>query len=110
MFFDLLSTRLSTLEAQILLCDKQLQAELNKSNRTMMRPLGIYLIGISIYVLNMIHFMMISGDFCVFLNAIRETDGRTDKRMDRPSYRDGRTHLKKGVLIEKKHAYRVACT
>ena len=35
----------------------------NKSNRTTMRPLGIYLIGISIFNLNMIHFLMISGDF-----------------------------------------------
>ena len=35
----------------------------NKSNRTTMRPLGVYFIEISIYILNMIHFLMISGDF-----------------------------------------------
>ena len=35
----------------------------NKSNRTTMRPLGIYLIGISIYILNIIHFLMILGNF-----------------------------------------------
>ena len=65
-----------------------------------MGPLGIYLIGISINILNMIHSLMISGDFGgVFLDAnghtdIR-TDGRTDGRTDKPSYRDARTHLKK---------------
>ena len=70
-----------------------------------MRPLGIYLIGISIYILNMIHSLMISGDFGgFFLDAnghtdIRtdiRTDGHTDIRTDRPSYRDARTHLKTG--------------
>ena len=35
----------------------------NKSNRTTMRPLGIYLIGISIYILDVIQYMMILGDF-----------------------------------------------
>ena len=47
----------------------------NKSNRTTMRPLGIYLIGISMYILNMIHFLMILADFGVF--SIMVTDGRT---------------------------------
>ena len=42
---------------------RNIRNRINKSNRTTMRPLGIYLIGISIYVLNMIHFLMISGDF-----------------------------------------------
>ena len=28
-------------------------------------------------------------------NWLRTTDGRTDRRTDRPSYRDARTHLKK---------------
>ena len=28
-----------------------------------MRPLGIYFIGISVYILNMIHFLIILGDF-----------------------------------------------
>ena len=40
-----------------------------------MRPLGIYFIGISIYVLNMIHFLMILADFGVF--SLMVTDGRT---------------------------------
>ena len=35
------------------------EVEKNKSNRTTMRPLSIYLIGISMYILNMIHFLMI---------------------------------------------------
>ena len=43
-----------------------------------MRPLGVYLIGISIYILNLIHFLMISGDFGgYFLDANGQTDGRT---------------------------------
>ena len=55
----------------------------NKSNRTTMRPLGIYLIGISIYILNMIHSLMISGDFGgFFLDAYGHTDGHTDIRTD----------------------------
>ena len=72
----------------------------NKSNRTTMRPLGIYLIGISIHNLNMIHFLMISGDFSVFSLMVMDiqtdirTYGRTYGRTDRPSYRDARTHLK----------------
>ena len=50
----------------------------NKSNRTTMRPLGIYLIRISIYIMNMIHFLMISGDFSAFFqNANGHTDGQT---------------------------------
>ena len=66
-----------------------------------MRPLDIYLIGISMYILNMTHFMMILGDFGVFSLMLTDgttdgtTDGRTDIRTDRPSYRDARTHLKK---------------
>ena len=65
-----------------------------------MRPLGIYLFGISIYILSMIHFLMISGDVGVFslmvtdIRTYGHTDGRTDIRTDRPSYRDARTHLK----------------
>ena len=55
-----------------------------------MRPLGIHLIGISMYILNMIHFQMILADFSVF--SLMVTDGHTD----RPSYRDARTHLKSG--------------
>ena len=48
-----------------------------------MRPLGIYLIGISIYILNMIHFVMILGDFSgVFLDANGHTVGHTDGRTD----------------------------
>ena len=57
-----------------------------------MRPLGIYLIRISIYILNMIHFLVISGDFGVFslmLTDIR-THGHTDIRTDGRT--DGRTH------------------
>ena len=56
----------------------------NKSNRTTMRPLGIYFIGISIYILNMIHFLMISGDFGVFSFQLMDirTYGRTDPLID----------------------------
>ena len=45
-----------------------------------MRPLGVYLIGISIYKLNMIHFLMISGNFGVFSLMVTDiqTDGHTD--------------------------------
>ena len=50
-----------------------------------MRPLGIYLIGISMYILNMIHFLMILADFGVF--SLMVTDGRTYGR----TY-DGRTN------------------
>ena len=65
-----------------------------------MRPLGISFIGISIDVLNMIHFLMILVDFGVFSLIVTEghtdiwTNGHTDIRTDRPSYRDARTHLK----------------
>ena len=61
-----------------------------------MRPLGIYLIGISIYILNMIHFLMILGDFGGFFKMLTDiqTHGRTNGWTDRPSYRDARTHLK----------------
>ena len=61
-----------------------------------MRPLGIYLIGISIYILNMIHFLMILGDFGGFFKLLTDirthghtdirtyghTDGRTDPRIE----------------------------
>ena len=44
-----------------------------------MRPLGVYFIGIPIYILNLIHFLMISGDFGgYFLDANEHTDIRTD--------------------------------
>ena len=70
-----------------------------------MRPLSIYLMGISMYILNMIHFLMILADFGVFSLMVTDghTDGRTDIRTDRPSYRDARTHLKRvhqSALIE----------
>ena len=45
-----------------------------------MRPLGIYLIRISMYILNMIHFLMILADFVVF--SLMVTDGRTYGRTD----------------------------
>ena len=38
-------------------------ADVNKSNRTTMRPLGVYLIGIYIYILDVIQFLMILDDF-----------------------------------------------
>ena len=47
----------------------------NKSNMTTIRPLGIYLIGISKYILNRIHFLMILANFGVF--SFMVTDGRT---------------------------------
>ena len=59
-----------------------------------MRPLGIYLIGISICILNMIHSLMISGDFGgVFLDANGHTDIRTYGHTDGRTYgrTDGRT-------------------
>ena len=37
--------------------------DLNKSNRTTMRPLSVYFIGIFIYILDVIQFLMIWGDF-----------------------------------------------
>ena len=49
-----------------------------------MRPLGVYLIGIYIYILYVIHFLMISGDFRDFSLMLMAgpmdgwTDGRTD--------------------------------
>ena len=52
-----------------------------------MRPLGIYLIGISMYILNMIHFLMILADFGVF--SLMVTDGYTDVRTYR--HMDGQT-------------------
>ena len=49
-----------------------------------MRPLGIYLIGISINVLNMIYFMKVLGDFGVFSLMLTDgpMDGQTHGRMD----------------------------
>ena len=48
-----------------------------------MRPLGIYLIGISIYILDVIPFLMISGDLGAFFqNANGHTDIRTYGRTD----------------------------
>ena len=52
-----------------------------------MRPLGIYLIEISIYILNMIHYLMILVDFGVF--SLMLTDGHTDPRTH--GWTDGRT-------------------
>ena len=54
-----------------------------------MRPLGVYLIGISMYILNMIHFLMILANFGVF--SLMVTDGHTDGRMDIRT--DGQTLL-----------------
>ena len=45
------------------------------------------LIGISVYILNMIHFLMISGDFGGFFKMV--TDGHTDTRTY--GHTDGRT-------------------
>ena len=45
-----------------------------------MRPLGIYLIGISMYILNMIHFLTILANFGVF--SLMVTDGRTYGQTD----------------------------
>ena len=58
--------------------------EKNKSNKTTMRPLGIYLIVISMHILNMIHFKMILSNFSVFSLMLTDgpTDGRTDGRTD----------------------------
>ena len=53
-----------------------------------MRPLGIYLIGISMYILNIFHFLMILADFSGF--SLMLTDGRTD----------GRTHGRTDPFIE----------
>ena len=53
-----------------------------------MRPLGIHLIGISTYILNMIHFLMILADFGVFSLMVTDrrtygwTYGRTDRWID----------------------------
>ena len=52
-----------------------------------MRPLRIYLIGISIYILNMIYFLMILVDFGVF--SLMLTDGHMDPRTD--IWTDGHT-------------------
>ena len=49
--------------------ESQVKSVFNKSNRTTMRPLGIYLIGIFMYILDVINFLMISGDFSVFFKC-----------------------------------------
>ena len=60
-----------------------------------MRPLSIYLIGISIYL----EYDSFPDDFGrfrrFFLNGNGWTYRHTDIRTDRPSYRDARTHLKR---------------
>ena len=63
-----------------------------------MRPLGVYLIGISIYILNMIHFLMILGHFGVFFKML--TNRRTDGQTDRPSHRNATTHLTMKFTID----------
>ena len=45
-----------------------------------MRPLGIYHIGMSMYILNMIHFLMILANFNIF--SLMVTDGRTSGHTD----------------------------
>ena len=40
-----------------------------------------------------------------FENNWLRTDGPTDQRTDRPSYRDARTHLKKVVLVMPIHYF-----
>ena len=57
-----------------------------------MRPLGVYLIGISIYILDVIQFLMIVGNFGGFAKML--TDTRTHGRMD------GRTDDRTRPLIE----------
>ena len=52
-----------------------------------MRPLGIHFIGIYIYILDVIHFLMISGDIRDF--SLMQTDGHTDPRTH--GHTDGRT-------------------
>ena len=49
-----------------------------------MRPLRIYLNGISMYILNMIQFLMILADLGDFSLMVTEghTDGHTDGRTD----------------------------
>ena len=64
-----------------------------------MRPLGIYLIGISIY-LECDSFPDDFGRFRRF--SLMVTDGPTDIRTDTPSYRDARTHLKRNGRKRKK--------
>ena len=46
---------------------------------------------------------MILGNFSVF--SLMITDIRTDGRKDRPSYRDARTHLKKGEKRKTRTAF-----
>ena len=65
-----------------------------------MRPLGIYLIGISMYILNMIHFLMILADFGVF--SLMVMDGHTDGRTD--GHTDGHTHIRTDRLISNRDA------
>ena len=56
-----------------------------------MRPLGIYLIEICKYVLDVIQFLMILGDFGIF--SLMLTDGTTDRRTygRTDGHTDGRT-------------------
>ena len=61
----------------------------NKSNRTTMRPLGIYLIGISMYIL-ILDYDLLSDDFGQFRRFFLNGNGRTDTT----SYRDATAHLK----------------
>ena len=61
-----------------------------------MRPLSIYFIGISIHILNMIHFLMISGDFGVF--SLMVTDGHTE--MGKYRHTDIRKYGRTDPLVE----------
>ena len=65
-------------------------ADVNKSNRTTMRPLGVYLIGIDRYL----ECDKFPDEFGRFRRFFLNVNGRTDIRTDIPSYRDARTHLK----------------
>ena len=62
-----------------------------------MRPLSIYLIEISMYILNMIHFLMILAYFDVF--SLMVTDGHTDIRTPY-GHTDGRTYGQTDPHIE----------
>ena len=69
-----------------------------------MRPLSIDLIGISMYILNMIHFLMILAYFDVFSLMVTDghTDGRTYGHTDGRTYghTDGRIYGRTDPLIE----------
>ena len=53
-----------------------------------MRPVGIYFVGIYIYFLDVIYFLMILGDFWIFSLMLKDghtdprTHGHTDTRTD----------------------------